>query len=154
MEYVMIGKFTSTHGLKGELKILSNTNEINDIIKVDNTIYVGNKKRPFVIKTHRLHQKYNMVTIDGIDSIDLAIPFKNLNVFVNKEDIKIDLIENLIGFDVYNNDVFIGKLVELLSGVKYDLFVVGEERIIIPNIDNFVISIDKDKKVIKTNYMI
>jgi 16S rRNA processing protein RimM len=154
MEYLRIGKFVSTHGLKGEIKILSNLNDIDKIIKVDTTIYIGNDKLPFIVKTHRKHQKYNMVTLNNIFTIEDVLPYKGLDIYMNKENIKIDLFEDIIGYDVYNNDIYIGKVIELLKGVKYNLLVIGDNRIIIPYLDNFVKLIDKDNKLIKTNYML
>jgi 16S rRNA processing protein RimM len=154
MDYLHIGKFVNTHGLKGEIKILSNLNDIDKIIKVDNTIYIGKDKLPFTIKTHRKHKQYDMVTLNNLFTIEDVLPFKGLDIYMNKEDINIDLFEDLIGYDVYNNDKYIGKVIELLKGVKYNLLVIGDNRIIIPYIDTFIISIDKDNKIIKTNYMI
>jgi 16S rRNA processing protein RimM len=154
MEYFKIGKYVNTHGLKGEIKILSDLNEIDSIIKVGNTIYIGNDKKHFIIMTHRKHQKYNMITLENLDTIEKVMPLKGSDLFINKEDIKIDLFEDILGYDVYNNDKYIGKVIELLKGVKYNMIVVGDNRLIIPYIDNFVISINKDNKIIKINYSI
>jgi 16S rRNA processing protein RimM len=154
MEYLHIGKFVSTHGLKGEIKILSNLNDIDKLLKANISIYIGKDKLPFVVNTHRKHQKYNMVTLNNIFTIEDAIPYKGMDIYMNKEDIKIDLFEDIIGYEVYNNDTYIGKVIELLKGVKYNLLVIGDNRIIIPYLDNFIILVDKDNKLIKTNYML
>jgi 16S rRNA processing protein RimM len=154
MDYLHIGKFVSTHGLKGEIKILSGLNDIDKIIKVDSIIYIGKDKLPFTIKTHRKHKQYNMVTLNNLFTIEDVLPFKGLDIYINKEDINTDLFEDLIGYDVYNNDLYIGKVIELLKGVKYNLLAIGDNRILIPYIDNFIILVDKENKVIKTNYMI
>lgn len=154
MEYLKIGKYVSTHGLKGEIKIISDVSEAEKLFNPGNTIYIGNDKKPFVIKSYRHHQKYDMIILDSLDSIESVLPYKGESIFFNKDDIEDDLCENLLDYDVYNNDIYIGKVIEILKGVKYDLIVVSNDRIIIPFIDNFVILIDKDNKVIKTKYMI
>lgn len=154
MEYLNIGKYVSTHGLKGEIKILSDFDNNNQILIPGNIIYIGKDKTSYKINTYRKHKNYDMITLETLDSIEKVLPYKGSNIFMNKDDINNDLFENILNYDVYNNDIYIGKVIELLKGVKYDLIVVSDERIIIPFIDNFVLSVDKDKKVIKTNYMI
>jgi ribosomal 30S subunit maturation factor RimM len=86
--------------------------------------------------------------------IFFSVPYRGEDIFFNKEDIKEELFENLLDYEVYNNDIYIGKVIEILKGVKYDFIVVSDKRIIIPFIDNFVIKIDNDNKKIETNYMI
>ena len=154
MDYLRIGKYVSTHGLKGEIKIISDISDTNNVFKIGNTIYIGKNKKPFVIKNHRIHQKYDMITLESMDSIEKVLPYRGEDIFFNKEDIKDELFENLLDYEVYNNDIFIGKVIEILKGVKYDFIVVSDKRIIIPFIDTFVIKVDNDNKEIITNYMI
>ncbi len=154
MEYVNVGKFVATHGLKGEIKIISNFDNIDDIYKVDKTIYIGDNKESFIIKSYRKHQKYDMLTLDGLDSIEKVLPYKNKSIYFNKDELDSKIFETIIGYDVYNNEVYIGKVIEILKGVKYDMIVVSDKRIIIPYIDTFVININHNEKAIKTNYML
>ena len=44
MKLLYIGYITGPFGLKGEVKILSETNHKNDIFKVGNSLYIDNKK--------------------------------------------------------------------------------------------------------------
>lgn len=154
MDCFCVGKFVSTHGLKGEIKIISQVSNCDSLFKIGNYIYIGDEKLSFIIKTYRKHQKYHMLTLESLDNIEKVLPYKGLNLYVDKNDVDNDLIENVLGYDVYNNDIHIGKVIELLKGVKYDFIVVGDSRIIIPFIDVFIINIDKDKQIIKSNYNI
>lgn len=154
MEYIYVGKIVTTHGLKGEIKIISNIDYSNDIYKVDRTIYIGDKKEAFIIKSYRRHQKYDMLMLDGLDSIEKVLPYKNKNIYFNKEELNPKLFETVIGYDVYNNDIYTGKVIEILKGIKYDMIVVSDKRIIIPYIDPFIINVNHNEKVIKTNYML
>ena len=154
MDFFKAGKYTSTHGLKGEIKILSNLSDMSDSFKIGNIIYIGEFKKPFKIASYRHHQKYDMLTLETLDSIDKVLPYKGNDVFLDKNDINIPLIDNLTNYKVYNNGIDIGLVIEILKGVKNDFIVVSEKRIIIPFIDNFIVSIDSDKKIIYTNYMI
>ncbi|MDD4299017.1 MAG: ribosome maturation factor RimM [Bacilli bacterium] len=154
MDYLKIGKFVNTHGLKGEIKIISDLSKNGSVFNIGNTLYIGDNKLPFIIESYRPHQKYDMVKLKSLDSIDKVLPYKGCNIFINKEDISDTLVENLLNYSVYNNDIYIGDVIEILNGVKYDFIVVSKERIIIPLIDNFITKIDNDKHIIKTNYML
>ncbi|HHT38394.1 MAG TPA: 16S rRNA processing protein RimM [Mollicutes bacterium] len=154
MNYFEVGKYVKTHGLKGEIKILSDLSNTSSVFKAGNIIYIGEDKIPFTIKTYRKHQKYDMITLDGLDSIEKVLPYKGFRIFINKEDSDVFLIEFLIGYKVYNNGVYIGEVIEILRGVKYDFIVVSDKRIIIPYIDEFIVSLNKDKQTIDTCYML
>jgi 16S rRNA processing protein RimM len=154
MEYLRVGKYTNTHGLKGEIKIMSELSNNGSIFNIGNNIYIGKNKTPFEIASYRRHQKYDMITLKSLDTIEAVLPYKGEDIFVNLDDSKDIFIENLINYEVYNNGLLIGSVVEILKGVKYDFIVAGNDRIIIPYIDNFIISVEKDNKVINTNYMI
>ena len=55
---------------------------------------------------------------------------------------------------MYDNDICKGKIVDILEGVKYDILVVdGVNRNLIPNIPEFIKSIDLDNKKIYINYI-
>lgn len=154
MDYLQVGKYTNTHGLKGEIKIISDIKSKNNLFVIGRTIYIGNNKTPYIIKTYRKHQKYDMITLDGLTTIEQVLPFKGKLIYINKADIDENIIENLIDYDVYNNDELIGKVIEIMKGVKYDFIVVGNERLIVPFIDNFIISVDNNQKLIKISFNI
>lgn len=153
MEYLKVGKYVNTHGLKGEIKIISHVRHKEPLFYEGMTIYIGDKKLPFIVKTYRKHQQYDMIMLESLDSIDKVLDYKGSDIYINRDEISSSLITDVIDYNVYNNNEYIGKVIELLNGVKYDFIVVGDRRIIIPFIDEFIVSINKDKKELKTNYM-
>ena len=62
----------------------------------------------YIIKSYRVHKDYDMVTLDGINSIE-EIPFpKNTKVFIDRDKFldKNDYLDSdLIGFIVYNSKI-------------------------------------------------
>lgn len=64
---IYVGKYIGTHGLKGEIKILSNFSRKDLVFVPNNIIYIDS--RPYKILTHRVHKNYNMVTLEGINDI-------------------------------------------------------------------------------------
>ena len=63
---------------------------------------------PYIIKSYRVHKDYDMITLDGINSIN-DIPFpKNTKVYIDRDKYlsKKDYLDSdLIGFIVYNSKI-------------------------------------------------
>ena len=61
---------------------------------------------------------------------------------------------DLIGLDVYDNDTYKGKIVEIKKGNKYDILVVdGIKKHLIPKISEFISNIDLPNKRIYIKYI-
>lgn len=146
---IYIGKIVNTHGIKGEVRILSDIDYKKDVFKIGNTLYIGNKKTPLVIKTYRVHKNFDMVTFKGINDINEVLPYKGENVYIKKEEVKIDgyFNEELIGLSVYT-DHLIGTVKEIRNGYQDLLVIEGKKEYLIPKIEPFIHHIDiEDKKI-------
>ena len=146
MNYIFIGEIVNTHGLKGELRIISDFNFKKDVFKKGQVLYVGKRKEKMVINTYRYHKIYDMVTLDGINDINDAIVFKGDKVYVDRDSLNVDgfLNEDIIGVSVYNEDSLIGSVESIMKSPRYDILVVTdkEKRNLIPFIDEFVVKVD------------
>ena len=115
MNRVLLGKYVNTHGIKGEIRIKSNFPYKDKVFKIDNEIIINNTS--YIIKSYRVHKEYDMVTLEGINSIN-DIPFlKNTKVYIDRDkylEKKDYLDSDLIGFIVYNS-----KLEREVTGIFY-----------------------------------
>ena len=106
MNKVLLGKYVNTHGIKGEIRIKSYFPYKAKVFKINNEIIINDVS--YVIKSYRVHKDYDMVTLDGINSIN-EIPFpKNTKVFIDRDKYltKKDYLDSdLIGFIVYNSKI-------------------------------------------------
>ena len=106
MNKVYLGKYVNTHGLKGEIRIKSNFPYKEKVFHIDNEIIINDKV--YLIKSYRVHKDYDMVTLDGINDINM-IPFpKNTKVYIDRDKYlkkKEYLDSDLIGFIVYNSKI-------------------------------------------------
>ncbi len=133
MKYVLVGKLVNTHGLKGEVRILSDFKYKDRVFIPDMKIYLGKDKKEEKIVTYRHHKVFEMITMDGYDDINEVLKYKGDYVFVNKDDIKLGdgeyLDEDIIGLDVYTSEKMLGKVkkIENHNG-NYVLVVVGENK--------------------------
>lgn len=150
MEFIYLGKIVNTHGIKGEVRILSDFDYKELVFKKDFNIYIGASHIKETIKTYRVHKNYDMVTFNDINDINDVLKYKGLNVYINREDL-CDLIfdEDYIGLLVYT-DHLIGKITDIRKGIKQDLLVV-DGKYLIPKIEEFIKEIDFDNKKIIIN---
>ena len=87
MELVRIGKIVNTHGIKGELRILSDFEFKDKVFKKGVKVYVGKKKKEFIINSYRFHKIFDMVTFEGFNSLYDVEYLKGDFLFVFEEDL-------------------------------------------------------------------
>lgn len=154
MDLINIGKIVNTHGLKGEIRIISDFKYKKDVFKTNNVVYINKEK--YIIKSYRFHKIYDMITLDSINTIEQAEELKGLNVYIDRTDYKFDgyLNEDLIGLDVYDNEILKGKIVDVVKTINNDLLVIeGNKRHMVPNIPEFIKKIDLENNKIYIEYI-
>lgn len=145
MKLLYVGNITGPFGLKGEVKVLSETNHKNEIFKVGNYLYIDEKK--YLITSVKRNPKCEIIKFEGIDDISLTDEILKKEVYVNRNDLNVDYLTiELINMDVYDKDRCIGKVKEILLSKKYNYLKVCD--IIVPIIDNFIEKIDFENNVI------
>ena len=77
MKYNEIGKIAQTHGLKGEVKIKTDSDFIAERFKAGATVYYKEKDnyKELIIKSHRSMLNYELVVFEGLESIELITPY-------------------------------------------------------------------------------
>ena len=154
MDLIYIGKLVNTHGLKGEVKLISDFKFKTDVFKINNNIYINDIK--YTIKSYRKHKMFDMITLDGIDDIEKALELKGSLIYINKEEYTFNgyLNEDLIGLDVYDNDTLKGKVTDIYKTNNSELLVIeGNKKHMVPNIDVFINKVDLENKKIFINYI-
>lgn len=148
MEYIYLGKITSTHGIRGELKIKSSFKYKDLVFKRNNIIYID--KVPYKITSYRPHKGFDMVTINNYDDINIVFKYVGKSVYIDKNSTYLSdkyLDEDLIGMDVYFGDKYIGKVNNIVDAGSNNILI-KLEHMYIPYNSHFVKRIDKDKKII------
>ena len=95
MEYLHIGKIVNTHGIKGEVRLLSDFKFKNKVFVNDFIIYIGKDKIKEVINSYRPHKQFDMITLKGINNINDVLKYKGSKVYILKEDLMLDRDEYL-----------------------------------------------------------
>ena len=150
MKYIYIGDIVNTHGLKGEVRLISDFEYKKKVFKKGFKLHIGRTKEEVIINTYRVHKEYDMLTFEGLTSIDDVIIYKGDKVYINRSDLKIRgyFNEDLIGLSVYANNNYIGKVEYIMKNKAHNILVVTEDekKNLIPNIKEFVTNIDLENK--------
>ena len=117
MDYVYIGDIVNTHGIKGELRIISDFKYKNQVFTPHFNIYIGKNKKEFTIDSYRVHKNFDMVCLNGLNDINDALMYKGESVYVKRSDLNIDtyLDEELIGMSVLDEDKILGHVKDLIK---------------------------------------
>lgn len=148
MEFINIGKIVNTHGIKGELRILSDFRHKDKVFKIGMKFYVGKEKEEFIVNSYRFHKIFDMVTFKGFNNINDVLYLKGRQVYINKEDLVLDdgevYIEDLIGYDVIIGEKVLGKVTGVMYNSKAnDNLKVGD--VLIPYVKDLIIKIEDNK---------
>ena len=155
MKYIIIGKIVNTHGIKGELRLLSSFKYKEKVFKKDMKIYIGKKKEEETIVSYRKHKSFDMICLKGYSNINEVLKYKGLYAFINKEDLVLELDEyldeDLIDLEVYINSDKKGIVTNIVRYPNNSLIEVtnNDKKYLIPNNKNIIESIDlTNKKII------
>ena len=132
MKYIYIGKIVNTHGIRGEVRLLSNFKYKNKVFIKDMIIYIGKNKDKEVINTYRPHKQFDMITMNGYSNINEILKYKGEPVYINKDDLKLDknefLDEDLINLNVIIDNNIVGKVKRIEKYPKQSILVVKTEK--------------------------
>ena len=151
MTLIKIGKIVNTHGIKGELRLLSKFPYKDKVFINNMTIYIDKKDKE-IINTNRKHKNFDMITLKDYNNINEVLKYKGKNVYVNDSDIKLDnnkyLDEELIGLNVIYEDNNKGTIVDIERYDKTVLFNIknNDKEYLIPYNDNIIDKIDINNK--------
>ena len=150
MGKVYVGKIVSTHGIKGELKILSDFDYKYKVFVVGKKLIIDDKE--YTIKSYRVHKNFDMVTLDDYKDINEVLFLLKKDVYVATESLILDnneiLDEDLITYKVLTNTGKIGIIKEIFKASETNkiIRVLFDKEVLIPY--SFIKSIDKNKKEI------
>lgn len=153
-EYFNVGKIVNTHGIRGEVRVISQTDFPNERYQVGNTLVLfreNNAPLTLTIKTHRKHKNFDLLSFEGFPNINDVEPFRN-GILKITEDQLTDLEEDefyyheIIGLTVLDETgQELGKVKEILSPGANDVWVVQrvkQKDALLPYIESVVKKVD------------
>ncbi|HEY4554210.1 MAG TPA: ribosome maturation factor RimM [Bacillaceae bacterium] len=154
-----VGKIVNTHGIHGEVRVISRTDFPEERYAPGNSLHLflagGQQPIPLVVKSHRKHKNFDLLSFEGFSNINDVEKWKN-GVLKISEDQLTPLSEDeyyfheIIGCHVFTDEgKELGTIREILTPGANDVWVVkGEDskELLIPYIQDVVQEIDVDAK--------
>lgn len=152
-----VGVIVNTHGIRGELKVLSKTDFPEERFAKGNKLMMFNDETgqslPFEVEKSREQKGVYIVKLKGYDNINDVEKYKGWVIRISEEDQgTLDdgeyFYHQIIGCEVYTEEEeLLGTVKEILSPGANDVWVVeptesGGKQILLPVIDPVVLKVD------------
>ena len=160
MNYYQVGKIINTHGIRGEVRVLSTSDFTDERFMPGNALYLFDKGalvKEVVVKTHRKHKQFDLLSFEKLEDINLIEGFKGFDIKIS-EDQQQDLEDGsyyyhqIIGIDAVTLDgEKIGKISEILAPGANDVWVVnrkGKKELLLPVIDDVIKKVDLEQGLV------
>ena len=165
MEYFDVGKVVNTHGLKGEVRVISITNTPDARYSVGAHLTWFGKdgsKEELTVRSHRVHKSFDLLTFDDYFNISQVEKFVGGMLRVSEEYL-LDLPENtfylhaIVGCKVIEESgEEVGRVKEVLSPGANDVWVIQRQNkkdLLIPYIESVVLNVDVEEKIVTIHMM-
>ena len=149
-DLIYIGYISGPFGLKGELKIISDSNHLDKIFKEGNSLVVDNNE--YRIKKYHFH-KHHLITFEDHEDINLINDLIKKEVYLKRENLQLNdgeyLIADLIGCNLIDDKDY-GCVTDVLYN-KHTIFI-KIDSLIVPMNEIYIEKVDtKEKKVYGKN---
>ena len=145
LPYIEAGEIVTTHGVRGEVKVLSWLDSPEMFCEFDRCRISG---RVYVMDSVRVQKTCNLVKLRGVDTMEDAQKLRGKTMELYREDISDELIfaAELVDVEVYADGACIGKIKEVLDYPGNSVYVVqGEREYLIPAVKEFILSTDLER---------
>lgn len=162
-QYFEIGEIVNTHGVKGELKVIPLTDDINRYDELE-WVYVRVKgeQRRYDVESVRYHKNNVLLKLKNIDDMTCAEGVKGCFIEIPRElAIKLPknsyFISDLIGCGVVDdNEGKIGRVVDVMETGSNDVYVVKDannKELLFPAIKEVILDVDIENRIIRVKLM-
>ncbi len=86
-DFVYVGKIVNTHGIRGEIRLMSKFTYKKRAFRVGGALYIGRDKVKEVITGYRVHKCFDMLTLEGYTNINEILKYKGALCYVKREDL-------------------------------------------------------------------
>ena len=181
-QFLQVGVISSTHGLRGEVKVFPTTDDAARFQTLKNVVLdTGREKLDLEIQSVRFFKQFVIVKFKGIDNINDIEKYKGKSLFVTREnaveleedeyyigdmigmeaiciDLHTDYIGDLIGMEVYTDDSEerFGVLKDVMETGANEVYIITSENhgeVLLPAIHECILDIDVEAKKMKVHLM-
>lgn len=162
-QFFQIGVISSTHGLKGEVKVYPTTEDPKrfEVIK-DVILDTGKEQINLEIERVKYFKQFVIVKFRGIDDINDIEKYKGRSLLVTRENATPleegeFYVADLIGLDVVKEDDSpYGRLVDVMETGANDVYVIERsdgKEVLVPAIRQCILDTDIEKGIMKIHLL-
>ena len=144
LQFIEAGEIVSTHGVKGEVKVLPWVDGPDILCEFDRCRISG---KEYKILECRIQKTCNLVKLSGVDTMEDAQALRGKTVELYREDIDDEVIfaAELMGVEVFCDGEKIGQIVDVLDYPGNSVYVVKDQyEYMIPAVSAFILSTDME----------
>ena len=153
---IVAGKVLGSHHLKGEVKVISDLQNIEMLVGNKVILELEDKQQKLltVKKIVPLVANKWIFTFEEIKNKQDTIEIRNAAIKVRRDIVGIGedeyLVSDMLGFKVYDvkGDEYLGEITEIMDTAAHDIYVIESEdfETMIPDVDVFIKNIDFENK--------
>lgn len=162
-DILQVGIITSTHGLKGEVKVFPTTDDPDRFKRLKEVLLdTGREKQPLEIEGVKFFKQFVILKFKGIDDISAVEKYRQKGLYVTRENaVRLGrneyFIADLIGLSVIDEeDAPVGVLKDVLETGANDVYVIemtdGRE-LLLPAIKQCVLDVDMEAGRMKVHIL-
>ncbi|MBQ4531363.1 MAG: ribosome maturation factor RimM [Lachnospiraceae bacterium] len=162
-DLLQVGAITSTHGIRGEVKVFPTTDDVNRFKKLKEVVLdTGKEKIILEIQGVKFFKQFVILKFKGMDNINDIEKYKGKSLFVTRENaVKLEkdeyFIADMIGCKVEDEDGnYLGELKDVILTGANDVYVVENEdgkELLFPAIKECVLNVDIEQRKITVHIM-
>ena len=151
-----VGIISSTHGVRGEVKVFPTTDDMKRFKKLKEVLLdTGKETLTLEIEGVKFFKQFVILKFKGYDNIDDIVKYRGKSLFVPRENaVKLQkdeyFIADLIGLKVVNEDgSFTGVLKDVMETGANDVYIVESQdgkEVLIPAIKDCILQVDFEKE--------
>lgn len=160
---LQVGVITSTHGIRGEVKVFPTTNDA-DRFRQLNKVYLdtGREQRQLEIENVKFFKQFAILKFKGIDNINDIEKYRGRSLLIDRED-AIELeedeyyIADMLGMEIYTEDgKLFGSLRDVMETGANDVYIIESKEhgeVLIPAIKDCILEVDTKENRMKIHLM-
>lgn len=156
MEKILqVGIISSTHGIRGEVKVFPTTDDANRFKKLKEVLLdTGKEKLSLKIESVKFFKQFVIIKFKGFDSINDIEKYKGKSLFVTRENaVELEedeyFIADLIGVDAVSDDgQYKGVLTEVIETGANDVYEIRLEdgrTLLLPAIKECILKVSLEE---------
>ena len=164
LDYLTVGTIINVHGVRGEVKVMPDTDDINRFKKLRSVLLLsGGSRKPAKVESVKLlGGRFVVLKLEGIDDRDTAETMRGVELQIERKDaVKLPedtyFVGDLIGCRAVEEDGnVLGEVAEVYPGAGSDIYNIrtpkGEE-LLLPAIGETILEVDIENSVIKVRLL-